>query len=76
MRKTVVILTLLALLSMCPKDACAQEDYRFDAGGGFGMTGYLGDANMANLWSNPDLTPCSSSDISATHASPSRRDYT
>lgn len=31
----------------------AQEDYRFDIGGGLGMTGYLGDANTANLWSNP-----------------------
>lgn len=31
----------------------AQEDYRFDAGGGIGMTGYLGDANASNLWSNP-----------------------
>ncbi len=31
----------------------AQEDYRFDMGGGLGMTGYLGDANTANLWSNP-----------------------
>ena len=33
--------------------ASSQEDYRFDAGGGFGMTGYLGDANMSNLWSHP-----------------------
>lgn len=31
----------------------AQEDYRFDIGGGIGMTGYLGDANTANLWSHP-----------------------
>lgn len=31
----------------------AQEDYRFDAGGGVGMTGYLGDANTSNLWSHP-----------------------
>lgn len=31
----------------------AQEDYRFDIGGGIGMTGYLGDANTANLLSNP-----------------------
>lgn len=31
----------------------AQEDYRFDAGGGLGMTGYLGDANTSNLWSSP-----------------------
>lgn len=31
----------------------AQEDYRFDIGGGLGMTGYLGDANTANLWQHP-----------------------
>lgn len=31
----------------------AQEDYRFDFGGGIGMTGYLGDANTANLWQHP-----------------------
>ncbi|MCM1152981.1 MAG: DUF6089 family protein [Muribaculum sp.] len=33
--------------------ASAQEDYRFDIGGGIGMTGYLGDANSANLLKNP-----------------------
>ena len=33
--------------------ALAQEDYRFDIGGGIGMTGYLGDANSANLFPNP-----------------------
>lgn len=31
----------------------AQEDYRFEIGGGGGMTGYLGDANTSNLWQNP-----------------------
>lgn len=31
----------------------AQEDYRFDIGAGLGMTGYLGDANTANLYRNP-----------------------
>lgn len=41
------------LLSLLPERAKAQEDFRFDAGGGIGMTGYLGDANTANLWSNP-----------------------
>lgn len=41
----------MALGSVC--NANAQEDYRFDIGGGFGMTGYLGDANTANLWQNP-----------------------
>ena len=33
--------------------ARAQEDYRFEIGGGIGMTGYLGDANTANLWHSP-----------------------
>ena len=33
--------------------ALAQEDYRFDIGGGLGMTGYLGDANTSNLRSSP-----------------------
>lgn len=37
----------------CSLPAPAQEDYRFDIGGGVGMTGYLGDANSANLWKNP-----------------------
>ena len=38
--------------------ARAQEDYRFDIGGGVGMTGYLGDANTANLLAHPgwDIT--------------------
>ena len=34
-------------------DLKAQEDYRFDIGGGVGMTGYLGDANTANLLQHP-----------------------
>lgn len=33
--------------------ANAQEDYRFDIGGGLGMTGYLGDANSASLFQMP-----------------------
>ena len=35
--------------------AMAQEDYRFDMGGGIGTTGYLGDANTANLMQNPGV---------------------
>jgi len=45
------MLSLLILLM--PARADAQEDYRFEIGGGIGMTGYLGDANTANLWSHP-----------------------
>lgn len=53
------ILPLLAALAvLLPSRASAQEDYRFDVGGGIGMTGYLGDANTANLWAHPgwDIT--------------------
>ena len=47
------IFALLAAIFLSPLTLRGQEDYRFDAGGGIGMTGYLGDANMANLWSHP-----------------------
>ena len=30
-----------------------DDDYRFDIGGGLGMTGYLGDANTSNLFKHP-----------------------
>lgn len=36
-----------------PVRSPAQEDYRFEAGAGLGMTGYLGDANTSNLFRNP-----------------------
>lgn len=41
------------LLAICHMPARAQEDYRFDIGGGVGMTGYLGDANTSNLLKHP-----------------------
>lgn len=41
------------VLLMSTTKAEAQEDYRFDFGAGFGMTGYLGDANNSNLWHKP-----------------------
>lgn len=48
------IFTLILLAAaLLPKGAIAQEDYRFDMGGGLGMTGYLGDANTSNLYQNP-----------------------
>lgn len=48
------IVTVLALLGMIfSMNVTAQEDYRFDIGGGVGMTGYLGDANTSNLYQNP-----------------------
>lgn len=53
MKKATIVILLFAILGFGSIRANAQEDYRFDAGGGFGMTGYLGDANMSNLWSHP-----------------------
>lgn len=53
MKRLVFAIVLCALSCLSAFEATAQEDYRFDAGGGIGMTGYLGDANMSNLWSNP-----------------------
>ncbi|MDE7381154.1 MAG: porin family protein [Muribaculaceae bacterium] len=53
MRK-LFILCLILFSALCTSPLCrAQEDYRFDIGGGVGMTGYLGDANTANIYQNP-----------------------
>ena len=51
MRNLIKIL-LLTAFSLVGLKAAAQEDYRFDIGGGIGMTGYLGDAS-SNLYSSP-----------------------
>ena len=48
---SVLLIVTISLFS--PTRCRAQEDYRFDFGAGVGMTGYLGDANTANLLQNP-----------------------
>lgn len=49
-----ITLLLIALSAIIiPLRVSAQEDYRFDIGGGLGMTGYLGDANTSSLLSHP-----------------------
>ncbi len=53
MKRLVLVIFITALSVGAGHTVSAQEDYRFDAGGGIGMTGYLGDANTSNLWSNP-----------------------
>ncbi len=53
MTKKLFIALFILIATILPNKATAQEDYRFDAGGGIGMTGYLGDANTSNLWSSP-----------------------
>lgn len=54
MKKTLTSLILaIAAILLSPARLAAQEDYRFDIGGGIGMTGYLGDANSSFLWQSP-----------------------
>ncbi|MCM1368991.1 MAG: porin family protein [Candidatus Amulumruptor caecigallinarius] len=48
-----IILQVAAFMFMLAPTVKAQEDYRFDIGLGFGFTGYLGDANSANLFAHP-----------------------
>ncbi len=52
-RYLIQVCILLAAFFGTALNASAQEDYRFDMGGGIGMTGYLGDANTANLLAHP-----------------------
>lgn len=52
MRRKFFLLIIL-LLPLFRANLSAQEDFRFDIGGGLGMTGYLGDANTSNMWSSP-----------------------
>lgn len=54
MKRIILSIILTATLAIIfTHKANAQEDYRFDIGGGIGMSGYLGDANTANLYQNP-----------------------
>lgn len=51
-RLVLPLLVLAAVLS--PHTAVAQEStYRYDIGGGIGMTGYLGDVNTSNPFAKP-----------------------
>lgn len=51
MRMRALLLSMAILLLSSPLSA--QEDYRFEIGGGVGMSGYLGDADTSNMWSHP-----------------------
>ena len=48
MKKLAVIMLMIATLM-----AAQAQEYRFEAGGAIGMSGYLGDANNANLLKKP-----------------------
>lgn len=51
--KRILLIVMLFIVASSTSQVSAQEDYRFDIGGGFGMTGYLGDANTSNLLQHP-----------------------
>lgn len=38
---------------VCAQQSVATDSYRFDIGGGLGMSGYLGDANESNMFKHP-----------------------
>lgn len=47
-------LLLTLAIALAPVAVHAQEEtYKFDLGAGFGMSGYLGDVNQANMFRNP-----------------------
>lgn len=49
-------LLLVAVMAACGSSVYAQqqeESYKFDIGGGIGMSGYLGDANESNIFKHP-----------------------
>lgn len=52
-KKLGIVLLTIAANIFAAAPARAQEDYRFDIGAGIGMTGYLGDANSAQLFAYP-----------------------
>lgn len=52
--KRLTIISIVALNIFAGASSMkAQEDYRFDMGGGVGITGYLGDANTSFLYKRP-----------------------
>ena len=53
MKKLILISATVFFLLSEAAPLRAQEDYRFDMGGGVGMTGYLGDANTSTLFQHP-----------------------
>lgn len=51
-RLSALLLIMLSLASIYSPALFAQ-DYRFEAGAGIGMSGYLGDTNKSNVYKNP-----------------------
>jgi hypothetical protein len=49
MKRAFAILVIMISVAL----SAQAQDYKFDVGGGVGMSGYLGDANKGNMWSKP-----------------------
>ena len=43
----------MAVMAVAVSSLMAQETYRYEVGGGVGMSNYLGDANRSNLLKHP-----------------------
>ncbi len=52
LRLALLIFIAVSLLS-APRAVCQESTYKFDFGASLGISGYLGDANTANLFANP-----------------------
>ncbi|MCM1319605.1 MAG: porin family protein [Muribaculaceae bacterium] len=52
-RHIILSAAMVLMVALSATNIHAQEDYRFDIGGGVGMTGYLGDANTSNFLAHP-----------------------
>lgn len=48
MKKIAVVMAMMIATAI----AATAQDYRFDAGGGVGISGYLGDANQGNVFAH------------------------
>lgn len=50
---SLLAVTLQAATVYAQETAAQQDTYKFDLGGGIGMSGYLGDANESNVYKHP-----------------------
>lgn len=56
MKRPVILLILIAMISSYAKMSAQESPYKFDIGGGIGMSGYLGDANNSSILKHPGFT--------------------
>lgn len=57
MKKAAIAIIMTITLAMGALQGNAQEaKYKFDIGGGIGMSGYLGDVNESNLYKHPGIS--------------------